>query len=346
MARQTTRRLAMVLSRPNRRFSMHHAVNFFKLPATFLIYSLVLLFTLSSSYFQGLNVLSERGVETFTAPILVGFVLASFLSFFNFLREKKKRKETRFFLQTIESLAMALDERDQYTHGHARRVTNLSLILADRLKLQSQDKHLLRLSGILHDIGKVGVPDEILLKPDRLSEDEFALIKKHPDKGVKILEPMLDDENISKISKAIKHHHERYDGNGYPDGLGGGNIPLLARIIALADSYDAMTSDRPYRKGLPQNKAIAEIEKGRGTQFDPFLSGEFVSLLEETAKTPCPAKQSCEIFGRIANSEISKAFDTQYCSCFYNACARYKIKDKKQRSPYLCPDGSFLIKKR
>ena len=247
-------------------------------------------------------------------------------------------------MQTIESLAMALDERDQYTHGHARRVTNLSLILAERLKLQSKDKHLLRLSGILHDIGKVGVPDEILLKPDRLSEDEFALIKKHPDKGVKILGPMLDDENISKIIKAIKHHHERYDGNGYPDGLGGENIPLLARIIALADSYDAMTSDRPYRKGLPQNKAIAEIKKGRGTQFDPFLSAEFVSLLEETAKTPCPAKQTCEIFGRIANSEISKAFDTQYCSCFYNACARYKINDKKQRSPYLCPDGSFLIK--
>ena len=247
---------------------------------------------------------------------------------------------------TIESLAMALDERDQYTHGHARRVTNLSLILADRIGLQYQDKYLLRLSGILHDIGKVGVPDRILLKPDRLSEDEFALIKKHPGQGVKILEPMMDDENMSKIIQIIYHHHERYDGNGYPDGIGGENIPLLSRIISLADSYDAMTSDRPYRKGMPQDKAIDEIKKGKGSQFDPFLCGEFVALLEENVSAQCPSKPTCVFFGHIMNSEFSKAFDTQYCSCFYKSCARYKKRESRQLSEdHLCPDGSFLIKK-
>ncbi|MEN8141032.1 MAG: HD domain-containing phosphohydrolase [Thermodesulfobacteriota bacterium] len=195
---------------------------------------------------------------------------------------ERRESEKTFFLHIVESLAISLDEKDRYTHGHSQRVTSYALQLAEQIPEADVDLELLRLCGILHDIGKIGVPDKILGKMDCLTDAEFAVIRKHPEQGAQILRPMESDRRIAKISKVIRHHHERYDGMGYPDGLQGEEIPLLARIIAIADSYDAMTSDRPYRKGTDAvTLALQEIEDNSGTQFDPVLAEKFVTLMQK-----------------------------------------------------------------
>ena len=191
-----------------------------------------------------------------------------------------KEKEKSFFLHIVESLAVSLDEKDKYTHGHSRRVTDFSLQLAKHITDQKVDFELLRLCGVLHDIGKIGVPDKVLGKPGKLSAEEFAIIKKHPGQGAQILRPMVSDGRVAEISNIIKHHHERYDGKGYPDNLKGEEIPYLSRIIAIADSYDAMTSDRPYRTGMDDASAIEEIRKSSGSQFDPKLVEKFLEFIE------------------------------------------------------------------
>ncbi len=196
---------------------------------------------------------------------------------------RSKEKEKTFFLHIVESLAISLDEKDKYTHGHSKRVTSIALQLAEHATEEHVDVELLRLCGVLHDIGKIGVPDKILGKTGSLTTEEFAVIKKHPEQGEQILRPMESDQRIARISKIIRHHHERYDGKGYPDGLKGTDIPHLSRIIAIADSYDAMTSDRPYRKGLDISIAMDEIRKNSGSQFDPILAEKFVSLMKKPA---------------------------------------------------------------
>lgn len=176
-------------------------------------------------------------------------------------------------LSTLKSMAKILDARDPHTSQHSTRVTNFSLAIADILKLPDDERDVLYIAASLHDIGKVGIPDSILLKPDKLTDEEFTIIKKHPDIGADILKqlpPMTRETDI------IRYHHERYDGHGYPLGIGGIEIPILSRIITLADSYDAMTSDRPYRDGLPVDKAIEEIRRCMGTQFDPELAKLFI----------------------------------------------------------------------
>jgi putative two-component system response regulator len=257
---------------------------------------------------------------------------------------RAKDKEKVFFLHLVETLAMSLDEKDKYTHGHARRVTNLSLQLAEALADRGVDFELLRLSGTLHDIGKIGVPDSILLKEEKLSEEEFAVIKKHPEQGTRILQPMEFDETIQSVSRIIRHHHERYDGRGYPDGLKGEDIPFYSRIIAVADSYDAMTSDRPYRKGMDCVDAVNEIKDNAGTQFDPYLARKFVNLMKGCHEGDfCPSKEDCLIFAEITQQEISSAYEMQYCRTNYKSCARYKIKNKDERPASLLPDGGFLF---
>lgn len=255
-----------------------------------------------------------------------------------------KEKEKLFFLRLVESLAMSLDEKDRYTHGHSRRVTNLSLQLAEQLKDKNIDMELLRLSGILHDIGKIGVPDGILLKVEQLSNEEFAVIKKHPVQGARILQPMVFDKRMSDISQIIRHHHERFDGKGYPDGLAGDTIPLYSRIISVADSYDAMTSDRPYRQGMDCKDALTEIERNKNQQFDPLLAEKFIALMDGCRQgSPCPSLAVCEIFSRIEENIISKAYEMQYCRTNFSACARYKVRDKDDQPMNLLPDGSFFI---
>lgn len=208
---------------------------------------------------------------------------------------QSKEQEKTFFLHIVESLAISLDEKDKYTHGHSKRVTDIALQLAEHATEETVDFELLRLCGVLHDIGKIGVPDKILGKTGMLTEEEFAVIKKHPKQGAQILRPMASDKRIAKISKIIQHHHERYDGKGYPDALEGKNIPYLSRILAIADSYDAMTSDRPYRKGLAPSVAIEEIRKHSGTQFDPVLAEKFITLTVQRLVPSVTQKQMAKI---------------------------------------------------
>ena len=177
-------------------------------------------------------------------------------------------------LSTLNSMAKILDARDPHTSQHSTRVTNLSVSMANILKLSDDEKDVLYIAASLHDIGKVGIPDSILLKPGRLTDEEFMIIKRHPDIGADIIKPIPP---MSRETEVIRYHHERYDGKGYPSGIGGEEIPLLSRIINLADSYDAMTSDRPYRNGLPMDKAIEEIVRCMGSQFDPELAKIFIS---------------------------------------------------------------------
>jgi response regulator RpfG family c-di-GMP phosphodiesterase len=176
-------------------------------------------------------------------------------------------------LSTLNSMAKILDARDPHTSQHSTRVTNFSLALANIIKLSDDEKDVLYIAASLHDIGKVGIPDSILLKKDKLTDEEFKIIKRHPDIGADILKPLPP---MSRETDVIRYHHERYDGKGYPAGIGGREIPLLSRIITLADSYDAMTSDRPYRNGLPIDKAIEEIIRCIGSQFDPELANMFI----------------------------------------------------------------------
>jgi len=181
-------------------------------------------------------------------------------------------------LSTLKSMAMILDARDPHTSQHSTRVTSLSTTLGKHLDLTEDDMDILYIAASLHDIGKVGIPDSILLKTGKLTNEEFDVIKKHPDLGADIIKPITP---MLKETYIIRHHHERYDGKGYPAGLIGEEIPLLSRIIALADAFDAMTSDRPYRKGLSFDKAYQEILRCKGTQFDPDITDVFLEHISE-----------------------------------------------------------------
>jgi HD-GYP domain-containing protein (c-di-GMP phosphodiesterase class II) len=184
------------------------------------------------------------------------------------------------YLGAIGSLAAAIEARDPYTVGHSARVTQYAVAIAESMELPPDSVEELRLAGLLHDLGKIGVPDSILNKAGRLSEEEYSAIKMHPALSMRIIEPLPHLGNIIPI---IYHHHERYDGNGYMDGKAGEKIPLGARIIAVADSFEAMTSDRPYRKALSREEAVNEIARNSGSQFDPEVVKHFLTLLEETS---------------------------------------------------------------
>ena len=179
------------------------------------------------------------------------------------------------YLETIRSLAAAIDAKDSYTHGHSRRVTDLSVGIAQEMKLPRTEVDTIRHASLLHDVGKIGISEQILLKPGKLTDDEFETIKAHPHIGAGILNSI---EFLKNVCEIIKYHHERYDGRGYPDHLEGEKIPLGARIICVADSFDAITSQRPYRKPLTFDEATAEIVRCGGTQFDPEVVKAFVSL--------------------------------------------------------------------
>jgi putative nucleotidyltransferase with HDIG domain len=181
------------------------------------------------------------------------------------------------FRETIQAFALALEAKDAYTHGHSESVTTLCETTARELGCSEAFCATLRQAGILHDIGKIGIASSILNKPGRLTPDEYQIIKSHPSTGRRIL------ENISFLREVVPivyHHHERFDGNGYPDGLAGQEIPLGSRVMLVADTYDAMTSDRPYRKGLSHLEAVDELQRCAGTQFDPDCVNAFISMSE------------------------------------------------------------------
>ena len=174
----------------------------------------------------------------------------------------------QYYLQTIKSFAHALEAKDQYTHGHSQQVTRYAEVLAKGLQLDPQRINLLLQAAMLHDIGKIGISESILNKPAKLTEEEYLIVKKHPTTGKHILAPIT---SLAAIVPVVYHHHERWDGAGYPDGLKGQEIPLLARILTVADAFDAMTSSRAYRQEMDSSRAFQELELYAGSQFDPEL---------------------------------------------------------------------------
>lgn len=182
----------------------------------------------------------------------------------------------------LETLSVVIDLRDPFVLGHSRQVTSYSVLIARKLGLANEQIERIRKASLLHDIGKLGVPDAILLKPGRLTKEEYNTIKQHSVLGANILE---SSHTLRGLIPIVRHHHERYDGRGYPDGLKGTDIPIEARIVALADAVEAMASDRPYRKGLSRDEILKEIMKNAGTQFDPQVVEAFVEIVENRAES-------------------------------------------------------------
>jgi len=182
------------------------------------------------------------------------------------------------FLDAVAGLVKAIEAKDKYTRGHSQRVTEYSLRIAEALGLSKEEIKIIKFCGLMHDIGKIGINDSILHKPSKLSPEEYQIIKGHSVMGEEIIQPV---GFLKKGLPLIRHHHERYDGKGYPDGLKGKAIPLMARILAVADSFDAMTSDRPYRKALSLEESTMKLKEGSGIQFDPEIVKVFLSILKK-----------------------------------------------------------------
>jgi len=182
------------------------------------------------------------------------------------------------YMETIEILRFTVEAKDAYTRGHSDRVSAYSVLIGEALGLSEDDLKTLKIGGLFHDIGKIGIPDSILLKTDKLDDEEYSEIKNHPAIGAHILSNATIFKDIIPI---VKHHHERFDGHGYPGKLKGEEIPYLARIATVADSFDAMTSKRSYRDSLPIDVVKEEIKKNSGTQFDPEIAEVFLKILDE-----------------------------------------------------------------
>ena len=207
------------------------------------------------------------------------------------------------YKSTIEALAAAIDAKDPYTCGHSERVALIARWLAERLALSPVQVNNIYLAGLLHDVGKIGVSETVLCKPGKLTADEFEQINRHPQIGANILGGI---KQMEQVTPAVLSHHEHFDGSGYPRNLRGENIPLAGRVIMLADSFDAMTSDRTYRKALPRDTALAEIRRFSGTQFDPalaemFLSGNVKKLADHLQNVKSTQESSDRLYRRIMN---------------------------------------------
>ncbi len=192
--------------------------------------------------------------------------------------EERRRKIERLSVQIMKTLAGTIDAKDKYTNGHSLRVAEYSKEIMRRMGGTKQEQDDVYYTGLLHDIGKIGIPDAIIRKASGLTEEEYQLIKSHPVIGGDILKNISE---IPGIDVGARWHHEKYDGTGYPDGLKGEQIPMMARLIGVADAYDAMASKRSYRDVLPQEVVRKEIEKGRGTQFDPYFADIMLQMIDD-----------------------------------------------------------------
>lgn len=217
-------------------------------------------------------------VKPFNVDQLIIMVEKLLSDHFQLILKERERLQTerRAMLASISSLVQALEARDQYTRGHSEDVSKIAIHLAQELKVDQDQLEDIAIAARLHDIGKIGVRDDVLLKPGKLTDAEFAMIKRHPVVGAKILKPI---QSLEKAIPIVLSHHERFDGKGYPEGLKGTNIPFWARITAVADTYHALISDRPYRKGLPQAKALQIIADVRETQLCPECVDLFLSWI-------------------------------------------------------------------
>ncbi len=190
----------------------------------------------------------------------------------------QRLQEAQLFQQTVEALHDTVDAKDSYTGEHSRRVAEYARMLASRMGKREKEQEEIYRAALLHDVGKIRVPESVILKPDKLTEEEYALIKMHPVTGYHILQKISYDK---LLAVGAGYHHERYDGKGYPHGLRGEHIPEMGRIIGVADAYDAMTSNRSYRNILPQDTVRREIAKGRGKQFDPAVADMMLQMIDE-----------------------------------------------------------------
>jgi putative nucleotidyltransferase with HDIG domain len=202
------------------------------------------------------------------------YIIIMFISV-SLMKSNQKIKEDQ--LELILALSKALDSRDTYTSNHSTNVARYASEIAKKMKLPQNDIEIIYKGGILHDIGKIGIPENILLKPGSLTNDEYHIIKNHPSIGYEMIRH-VSDFNETGVLDIVLYHHERYDGKGYPRGLSGTEIPLVARIMAIADSFDAMTSKRVYRNEIDLENTLIEIKKNKGTQFDPEITEVFLSL--------------------------------------------------------------------
>ena len=216
------------------------------------------------------------------------------------------RKTEQMFLQTVTALSEAVDAKDRYTSGHSKRVAEYSRKIAERMGKSKEEQDEIYRAGLLHDVGKIRVPEDIINKPGKLTEEEYNTIKIHPITGYNILRGISED---SSLATAAKHHHERYDGKGYPNGLKGEDIPETARILGVADSYDAMASNRSYRNALPQDVVRSEIEKGKGTQFDPSVAEVMLKLIDEDKDYRMREKNSSHRCILTVDNEVKNNFE-------------------------------------
>jgi len=212
--------------------------------------------------------------------LIIAFYIISILKINNSLeREMQSNKKIEEVNQKIiRALVRTIDAKDRYTNGHSLRVAEYSREIAKRMKKTEKEQETIYYAGLLHDVGKIRVPESVINKPGKLTDEEYEQIKVHPVTSYHILKDIYDDKTIAL---GAKFHHERYDGKGYPNGLKSDNIPEIARIIAVADTYDAMASNRSYRNALPQDVIRSEMEKGKGTQFDPGIADIMLQMIDE-----------------------------------------------------------------
>ena len=221
-----------------------------------------------SDKFDQLLLLVESGIKAISQMNLIRKINTELKDTYDKLEKS--------YMESIETLRFTVEAKDTYTRGHSDRVSEYSVLLGQKLGLSEQDINNLKVGGLFHDIGKIGVPDNILLKNSKLTDDEYSEIKNHPAIGAHILSNATIFKDVIPI---VKHHHERFDGNGYPGKLKGEEIPYLARIAAVADAFDAMTSKRTYRDSLSLDIVKSEIEKCKGSQFDPNCADAFLDIL-------------------------------------------------------------------
>lgn len=219
-------------------------------------------------------------LSVFAFSIIVVFcaVSAKRINKYQHREQESREKLDRMNTNTIRALAYTIDAKDRYTSGHSQRVADYSLAIAKRMGKSEEEQNIVYYAGLLHDVGKIRVSEEVINKPGKLTEEDFNQIRVHPVSGYHILKDIYGDAGIAY---GAKYHHERYDGNGYPNGLEGENIPEIARIIGVADAYDAMASNRSYRDALPQDVVRSEIEKGRGSQFDEKIADIMLQMIDE-----------------------------------------------------------------
>lgn len=210
---------------------------------------------------------------------------------------RMKERQRATFVRTLESLATALEARDEYTKGHSQRVCDVSLLVGQRMGFGAEAMEELRIGTTLHDIGKIGVPDSILNKAGRLTEEEFERMKAHPVIGYEICKPLMLSEGVLML---IRNHHEKLDGSGYPDGLKGGELPLSLRVICVADAFDAMSSRRPYRNVMDTKMVVSELSRGAGVQFDPVVVEMLKDLLQGGHLNPLYLSQWDHLQGNAA----------------------------------------------